>query len=463
MRHTSHTQGLTFERQLATAIRRLGLTQSGVLLAVSGGTDSVALLVAASAVAGGLGLRLEVASLDHGLREASAQDVAHVRALCEARGLPFHTRSLGVRAGPGVEARAREARYAALEQLRAERGLAAVATGHTASDQAETLLMRLARGSALRGAAGILERRGAVVRPILWATRAQTAAYLTAAGSSAREDPMNADPAFLRVRVRQDALPALERSAGPGVAQRLAQFAAHAAEDEALLGALAAQAVQRLVLPGGGLDAVGLRALPGPLRRRALVALLAQAGLPADAQGVALAEAAVERGGVATLPGGFVLRAQSGEVRCVAPDVPAIPFAPLTLGALDQVVRDEAAGLELGLSARAPADALWAPLAALHLPLTVRRREPGDRTAGTRRRRLQDLLVDAKIPRETRDALPVVADATGGVVWVVGVWPSARSAAGCSGTYLWARPTGSLRAQDWLVRYRVAGAERRPK
>ncbi|HXN41204.1 MAG TPA: tRNA lysidine(34) synthetase TilS, partial [Myxococcaceae bacterium] len=136
-----------FISTLSHAYRRLGAAKHSVLLAVSGGADSVALLLGTEQVAKPLGLRLQVASLDHALRPESAMEVAAVRLLAEQRGLPFHARSLNLKAGSGTEARARAARYEALEEIRAAEHLDLIATGHTASDQAETLLMRLTRGT----------------------------------------------------------------------------------------------------------------------------------------------------------------------------------------------------------------------------------------------------------------------------------------------------------------------------
>jgi len=144
-----------------------------VLLAVSGGGDSLALLVGSAALRQPLDLKLEIATLDHGLRAGSDAEGRAVEKLSAELGLSWHTRALSLAAGPGVEARARRARYQALEEIRRAQGLDWIATAHTASDQAETVLMRLARGSALSGAAGILERRGRVIRPLLRCTRSQ--------------------------------------------------------------------------------------------------------------------------------------------------------------------------------------------------------------------------------------------------------------------------------------------------
>src|SRR5690349_21754508 len=127
-------------RTLKAAYRHFGLERRSVLIAVSGGADSTALLVGTARVSERLGLTVEVATLDHGLRPEAADEARAVERLAALHGFVCHVRQLHLRAGAGVEQRAREARYAALEALRSERGLAAVATAHTAADQAETLL-----------------------------------------------------------------------------------------------------------------------------------------------------------------------------------------------------------------------------------------------------------------------------------------------------------------------------------
>lgn len=425
---------------LEAAYRRFGLERRSVLLAVSGGADSTALLVGTALVRERLGLAVEVATLDHGLRPEAAEEVRAVERLARLHGLRCHARQLHLSSGAGVELRARQARYEALEAIRSERGLEAVATAHTASDQAETLLMRLARGSALRGGVGILPRRGSLVRPLLGCTREAIEAFLQEQGTGYVVDPMNADSRHFRVRVRQEVLPALSHAAGFPVAERLASFARLAAEDDALLSELAEAGWRRLVLPGGGLDAVGLRALEAPLRRRVLARLLAQEGALVDDATLGRALDAVARGGAATLSRGLQLRASGGRVRCVKPR--AAVRSTLSLegegasGDLEgtgwrfQVSRRPVPLEALGLSL--PAEARW--------PLTVRTRRPGDRIQGPEgTRKLQDVFVDLRVPVECRDLQPVVLDAEGRLLWIPGLWTPPGGKVG-SGQSLWAFP-----------------------
>jgi tRNA(Ile)-lysidine synthase len=404
------------------------------LLAVSGGVDSLALLTAAAEVAPE---RVGVASLDHGLRPTSAGEVEAVRALAASLGLAFHTAQLGLRPGPGMEARARAARYAALETLRAQGGYQWVATAHTRDDQAETLLMRLGRGAALRGAGSIRAQRGPLVRPLLSVGRADVEGHVAARGLVPVRDPSNADLSLLRARIRHGALPALVQAAGPAVVQNLAAFAAHAAEDEELLAEQAALALERARVPGG-LDAVAVRSWPGPLQRRALVAWLAEAAVPASARLVAQVQAAVRRGGHCGLPGQRLLRSEggllriAGEVRA-ATEVALPPDSWVLFG-----------GFRLRLdSSSTPGPAAF-PLSREVGPLTVRGRRPGDRVraSGGRRRSVQDVLVDARIPAEQRDSWPLLVEAQERVLWVVGLWPPVRP--GLAGPAVLAEPTSAI-------------------
>lgn len=427
-------------RTLEGAYRHFGLERRSVLIAVSGGADSTALLVGTARVSERLGLTVEVATLDHGLRPEAAEEVRAVERLAALHGLACHVRQLHLRAGASVEQRAREARYAALEAIRSERGLAAVATAHTASDQAETLLMRLSRGASLRGAAGILPRRGTLVRPLLERTREELEAFLREQAVSFVVDPMNVDRRLFRSRIRHEVLPALSQAAGFGVTERLASFARLAAEDDALLGEMADTAWRRLVLPDGSLDAVGVRALEPPLRRRVLSRLLAQAGALVDDATLGRVLDAVEQGRSATLSAGLQLRAAGGSVRCVRPR--GAPRGTLRLEGEGATGLLEGTGWRFQVRAQPPPPGtLGLPLPeGTRWPLTVRTRRPGDRVRGAQgSRKLQDVLVDLRVPAERRDLQPVVTDAEGQLLWVPGLWaPPGRQVAG--GHSLWALP-----------------------
>src|SRR5579863_5592218 len=215
-----------------------------VLAACSGGADSLALAAALAFVAPRAGLRAGAVTVDHGLQEGSAARAASVAAVLAGLGLdPVRTASVSVEVGTGraggPEAAARTARYAALGRVAAGDGAAAVLLGHTLDDQAETVLLGLARGSGPRSLAGMPPRRGVFRRPLLGVRRTVTTAACEALGLRPWADPHNADRRFARVRVRLDALPAREGAIGPGVAEALARTAGQLRDDAEVLDEIA--------------------------------------------------------------------------------------------------------------------------------------------------------------------------------------------------------------------------------
>lgn len=296
-----------FEATVARALKRLVGSQPAIALAISGGADSLSLLYALAAIAARFPLGKTVACVvDHQLRPESSHEAADVIARATALGFGAEVLSAPIAAGAGLEERARDARYAALESARLRHGLAWIATAHTGSDQAETVLMRLARGASLKGAGGIPESRGRLCRPLLGVIRAETEGYLKALGQPWHEDAMNADPQFTRVRIRRELLPAYERVAGPGVAQHLSAFARWAREDEAWFSAETKAALERLAFDAS-LDAVGVRALGLPIRRRVMSAWLNGQGVEVDARTLDDCLAALVEGRNATLSGDRLL------------------------------------------------------------------------------------------------------------------------------------------------------------
>ena len=166
---------------------------------VSGGPDSLCLLHALVTLHDA---PVGVVSVDHGLRPEAGQEVAAVRNIAGSLGCPFTPIRLELAGGPGVQERARAARYAAVRAVAARDRWDVIAAGHTASDQAETVLMRMARGTGRTGALGMAPRSGDLVRPLLCVNGAETAAWCVATGLSAAADPSNADQAYTRVRAR---------------------------------------------------------------------------------------------------------------------------------------------------------------------------------------------------------------------------------------------------------------------
>ncbi len=239
--------------------RALGIAnEAPIVLAVSGGADSMALMSAAAHLVGSgrRGWDLTVAHLDHALRADSADDAAFVADAARSLGLPCDMGRTDVAAlaraeGRSIEDAARQARYAFLEDV--ARGDASIATAHTADDSAETVLLNLLRGSGLTGARGIPARRGRIVRPLIGVRRETLRALVAAAGIGYRDDPSNADPSHLRNRVRRELLPLLEELR-PGAVDRIGEFARLAADDDALLDTLAAAELVRRTAPDGGID-----------------------------------------------------------------------------------------------------------------------------------------------------------------------------------------------------------------
>jgi tRNA(Ile)-lysidine synthase len=258
-----------------------------LLVACSGGADSLALLAATVFEGRRLGARVVGVTVDHGLQEASAEHADRVVAQMAGLGAD-ETASVRVRVelgGRGVEAAAREARYAALEELAERMTASLVLLGHTLDDQAETVLLGLTRGSGGRSIAGMRPGFGPFRRPLLGITREQTEAACRAEGITWWSDPHNTDPRFTRARVRHRVLPVLESELGPGVAAALARTADGLQEDLAALEELADAALEEsLVTRSPGEVVLGvapLGRLPAAVRRRVLRRAAVAAGCPA--------------------------------------------------------------------------------------------------------------------------------------------------------------------------------------
>ena len=301
-----------FESALADSFRRLHVENTSVILAVSGGADSVALLVGAVAVAARLKLTLAVVTIDHGFRPESGKETTLVEKLGQRLSVPVHVRRLKLEKGPALEARAREARYQCLEEVRLQLSFDLIATAHTGSDQAETVLMRLLRGSALGGTAAIREQRQHLVRPMLFAERLPLRSWLRSRRVKWLDDPMNVDDAFFRVRVRQKVLPTLSKAGGDGTVERLARFARFASQDDAFLSSLAETALQRVVRPDGRLDAIAVRHLALPIARRTVGRYLQQQGLEVDSGQIDAVLDVCVHGGRCTLKRDLTLTVRAG-------------------------------------------------------------------------------------------------------------------------------------------------------
>jgi tRNA(Ile)-lysidine synthase len=388
---------------LATCRRRRLLgPRASVLVAVSAGPDSTALLAALAALrgVGALG-ELFAAHVDHGLRAGSLDDGECARRTCGALSVPFASVRVAVPRG-NVQAQARAVRYAALRARADEVGAGRIATGHTRTDQAETVLLRLLRGAGARGLAGIPPRRGALIRPLIDRSRAEVLAYLADAGLAWREDPSNATPRFARNRIRHQLVPVLERLA-PAAERALARSADLLRSDERALSARA-----RACLDGEGADQARLLAEPPAVRRRAVRHLWRRAAgrrgeLSAERVEAVLARLAGRAPWRLSLPGGVEARCRYGRLEVGAATAAPSAGPRLSLpgpGSYRVPGRAE----RLRLDVRSPALIRW--------PLELRTRLPGDRfrpEGGAGGKKLKAWLIDRKVPRERRDALLLVA------------------------------------------------------
>jgi tRNA(Ile)-lysidine synthase len=299
-----------------------------VLVACSGGADSMALAAATAAVVPRLRLRAGLITVDHGLQGGSADRAAGVAAWARGAGFdPVEVATVDVAGLPGgPEAAARTARYTALAATAERHRAAAVLLGHTRDDQAETVLLALARGAGPRGLAGMPYRKGLLLRPFLDVARADAGKACAALGLAVWTDPHNSDPAYARSRVRAGALPALIAALGPAVVDNLARSAGQLAADTAALDALAAAALAAARAGDHGLRVAALAGLPDAVRTRVLHAWAAELGAPGGAlshRHVTALDALVvgwHGQGPTALPGGIVVARRAGDlIRMVPP------------------------------------------------------------------------------------------------------------------------------------------------
>ena len=276
--------------EVRSAVRRcLGEFAEGdlVLAACSGGADSLALAAALAHEGPRCGLRAGGVTVDHGLQPGSGDRAREVTRVLTGLGLkPVACLRAVVPAGPGnggPEAAARTARYTALADAAHRTGAVAVLLAHSRDDQAESVLLGLARGSGTRSLAGMPSRRGPYRRPLLGVARATLRAACAALDLRPWDDPQNEDPAFARVRVRQRALPALEDALGPGITEALARSARQLQADAYVLEELAASQAERVRDGDGGWQADLLAGLPDAIRTRVLRQAAVGAGCPPGA------------------------------------------------------------------------------------------------------------------------------------------------------------------------------------
>jgi len=259
-------------RAVRSALPAANGTSGLVLVALSGGPDSLALAAATAFEAPRAGVRAGAVIVDHGLQNGSADVAAAAASRAAALGLdPVIVRAVAVGTEGGPESAARTARYAALSEAAADTGALTVLLGHTLDDQAETVLLGLARGSGATSLQGMAAVTGLYSRPLLGIRRSQTEQFCIDSGLEPWTDPQNADPAFTRVRVRTSVLPMLERELGPGIAEALVRTADQLREDSDALDHFAEEIAEELAdiaEAGISLPVRALEANPAALRQR---------------------------------------------------------------------------------------------------------------------------------------------------------------------------------------------------
>jgi tRNA(Ile)-lysidine synthase len=413
--------------RLLRTIREHDLVVAGdrVLLAVSGGPDSTALLHGMHKLTSRLGVVLHVACVDHRLRPESALEAQGVAQMCADLGLSCDILAVDVHRGRrglgSSQEAARRVRLAALESAADRRGCTRIALGHTADDQAETVLFRIVRGTGIAGLSGIAYRRGRLIRPLLDVRRREILAYLAKRKIGYFSDPSNANQRYARSRIRHRFLPALAEE-NPRVVDALLALARDAQGPP--------DAAWRAAIP------------PGTYLPRSTIVLLDR--LVREGQGtrriaVRGGQVVVGYGKVSWLPmsqGTRAIQAPKGSqptsMSIHEPGRYPVPWS--ADGAIELSVHARAP-IRIPEEARAVFDA-----EVVRWPLTLRSGRAGDRMrprGGRGSKKLSDLLIDGKIPRDRRGLLPVLCDAAGTILFVPGLRPSETG-----------RPND--RTRDWL-------------
>jgi tRNA(Ile)-lysidine synthase len=386
-----------------------------------------------------LRLTIECAHVHHGLRPEADRDAEFAERLCRTLAVPCHVERVTVRREPpwdGLEAEARRARYRALTGLADRVSAIRIATGHTADDQAETVLMRLLQGAGPRGLAGIAPARGPFIRPLLSVRRAAILSHLVSRGLTWVEDATNRDTRFLRNRLRHSIVPSLTETFGPRVVESLGRAAALCREvvddlerrAQAELARLAARGVDGIVLP-----AAELTRMPEDLAAEVLFRAAAEFGESCPRR--AAAHRAVRR----LLRPGAAPRAVRTGALSMERSGPWLRVGPLALAPLVPRVMDVPGTVslpEVGLTLTArvvarppdyspPREARRVAFDADRVPpkLQVRPRRVGDRFTpfgGAGERRLKSFLIDARVPRWARPRIALV-EADGDIIWLAGV------------------------------------------
>ena len=428
------------------AVRQSGVIEEGdaLLLAVSGGADSTALLCCLAALRKALNLSLAVLHVNHGLRGgAAARDAAFVEALCAEKEILFFLAEVDVRSAAATAHRSiedigRELRYAALEETAERWGKdlgrpVKIVTAHTEEDAAETVLLQLARGSGLKGAAGIPARRGRIVRPLLAVSRREIEAYLARLHQPHVEDESNATALFARNRLRREILPRLCAEINPEAVSHLARAGQYFREADAYFEALSREKADRLIhreKGGASCDCALLNREPAIVQSYLLWQLLEAAGGSRQnftARHTEALQALIgkARGKRLSLPQGLFAERRGERLVLFRPE-----------GTAEEPVFSEAA-VQKRLHARIfpyvqgepiPGGRFlqWFDRDKMPADYEIRTRRPGDKLAlrGGGHKSLRALMTEKNVPVELRERLPLLT-AGGEIIWAIGLRRSA--------------------------------------
>jgi len=422
--------------------RNLLAAEEAVLVALSGGPDSVALLHILVKLRRPLRLRLSAVYVNHGIRKRAArQEEQFCRSLCEQLGVPLDIVSVDIptlarKQKKGLEEAGRDYRYAVFEKLSHERQFDKIAMGHHADDQVETVLFRLTRGTGRSGLLGIPHRRGRIVRPLLDVSKAEILAYLRNTRQAFCLDASNRESKFRRNYIRNKLLPALRKNLNQSVDQAVLNLVDSLEAEEAYLEQEVARAAAKsLSITIGGKLELDLKRFTGYdkwLRRRLLRRCLKAtclSGLGPDKRIVERLDKLVHASsGAVSLPGGFraVVAGQKlvvHRVSAVRFKEPLEPGCPLHLNGLHLTFSSRlVARRDVRLTRKPRARKVILDWARVHPPIEVRSLKPGDRfqpLGMTGSKKIGDYLIDRKVFRVYRDEVPVVCDKKG-IIWLVG-------------------------------------------
>lgn len=419
-----------------------------LLIAASGGADSQALVHLCASLRAELGLSIVAAGIDHGLRAKAGAELDHAQQLATSLDIDFVRRAVQLPAAGNRLAAARRARYAALSQIRSDVGADWILTAHSATDQAETVLMRIARGTGVRGVGGMGRRRGRLLRPLLDVERDKLRRYAEEHQLPFADDPGNADLRRARPRVRHNVLPELT-ALNPSAIANLGQLADDARSDDAWLRRRARGALDQALGALGSLDVDAVVRLDAPLRRRALEGWLGLHRLPALRRHRHAVDTVLD-GGPPTTLGRRAVRVDGGRLWIEHPAHTEARILP---------VPGELAMPDIGLRLRARVTDGRAPTpkndrvgvafdaAGLHLALQVRPWQDGDAMQPfglDGHVKVSDVFGEAKMPRLLRRHWPLLLHGDD-VLWAVGLRRGANAPLTSStGRAVWIELVGAL-------------------